>query len=77
MEICIQAIYTQHTPEEYTTIVCEFNNSITNIQVLVTNIRLSSVGFDFHGACCKDIVFGWPWNANLMNQVLDRLICIY
>ncbi len=49
----------------------------TDIQVPVTSIWLGSVGFDFHGACCKGIVLGWPWNANLMNQALGRLIRTY
>ncbi len=44
--------------------------------MLVTSIRLGSVGFDFHVCCAKGIVLGWPWNANLLNQALDRLIRI-
>ncbi|TPX17792.1 uncharacterized protein E0L32_002893 [Thyridium curvatum] len=47
--------------------VREFNNpqSTEDIQVFVSNIRIGAVGFDFHECCCKGIVLGWPWSANI------------
>lgn len=55
--------------------VARFNDpdDSEGVQVFVTNYRIGAVGFDFHVCCSKGIVLGWPWSANLLNQLLGRL----
>lgn len=63
-----------HSHEERAAIVDDFNNPLKDVQVLIYGMRLGSVGFDLHRCCCRGIVFGWPWNANLLLQILGRLV---
>lgn len=76
MGLRVVNIKATQTVEERSAVVSEFNDPDSDVDVLVTNHRVASVGIDLHHACCKGILLCWPWNANTLIQTMGRLIRI-
>lgn len=72
----VDNIRAAHKADERYAIIRKFNDPNSEVDVLVTNIRIASAGIDLQGACCRGFLMCWPWNANTLMQILGRLVRI-
>lgn len=62
--------------QERADILEEFNDPDSDIQVLIITPILGALGTDMQMCCNKGMLQLWCWNANMVDQVLGRLIRI-
>ncbi|KAF5567439.1 dead helicase [Fusarium napiforme] len=66
-------VQSKHSQGERDAAVKKFNSPAYPISAMITSMKLSSLGVNFHHACCDGLIMEYPSNMGTQIQSLGRL----
>ncbi|KAL2682399.1 hypothetical protein Neosp_006850 [[Neocosmospora] mangrovei] len=69
----VGTVRSNNTAAERASIIAQWNNPKSKLQVFVANIQTMSTGVNLHKCCCKGAFLNWHLSASSMHQMIGRL----